>query len=208
MKVLLAVHIIGGIVALLSAGGALVTVKGSGRHRLFGRCYVGAMSAVFLSALPLAVFQASLFLVLIGCFSFYLVFSGFRFARNRSGEPQSRDWIAVSGVVLAGISMWVLAYYFLRDGNDQWLTLLFFGGIAILLGISDGRIWAKGGARGRKRIAHHLTNMLAGTIAIVTAVLVVNVTTDPAWIAWIVPTIVITPFIVYWNRRTLSADEI
>ena len=43
--------------------------------------------------------------------------------------------------------------------------------------------------------------MMAGTIATVTAVLVVNVATDPVWIAWIAPTVVITPFIFYWNKK-------
>jgi len=56
-------------------------------------------------------------------------------------------------------------------------------------------------------IARHLTNMMAGTIATVTAVLVVNVATDPVWIAWIAPTVVITPFIFYWNKRTLSTSQ-
>jgi|TARA_B100000929_G_scaffold281854_1_gene261253 hypothetical protein len=49
--------------------------------------------------------------------------------------------------------------------------------------------------------------MMAGTIATVTAVLVVNVATDPVWIAWIAPTVVITPFIFYWNKRTLSTSQ-
>ncbi len=86
-QVLLVVHIIGGSVALLCAGGALVTKKGGPGHRFFGKGYVAGMTAVFLSALALAAFQANLFLLLIAFFSFYLVFSGFRFTRNKTGAP-------------------------------------------------------------------------------------------------------------------------
>jgi hypothetical protein len=47
--------------------------------------------------------------------------------------------------------------------------------------------------------------MLAGTIAAVTAFTVVNVSTEPAVLAWLGPTAIITPLIVYWNRRVLDA---
>ena len=98
--------------------------------------------------------------------------------------------------------MWGLGYFLFKSGNNQWVTLNVFGTLGTLLGVSDGVAWIKGALTGRTRIAGHLTNMLAGTISTVTAVLVVNVATDPPWIA---PTIVITPFIICWNRRTLSA---
>jgi hypothetical protein len=101
--------------------------------------------------------------------------------------------------------MWGLGYFLFKSENNQWVTLIVFGTLGTLLGASDGAAWIKGALTGRKRIGRHLTNMLAGTISTVTAVLVVNVATDPPWIAWIAPTIVITPFIIYWNRRTLSA---
>ena len=44
--------------------------------------------------------------------------------------------------------------------------------------------------------------MMAGTIATVTAVMVVNVSMNPVWLPWLLPTIVITPLIVWWNVRT------
>ena len=61
LKTLLAAHITGGVIALLCAGGALVSKKGRPGHRFFGKGYAAGMTAVFLSALPLAFFQANLF---------------------------------------------------------------------------------------------------------------------------------------------------
>ena len=43
--------------------------------------------------------------------------------------------------------------------------------------------------------------MMGGTIATVTAVLVVNVDTNPVWVTWILPTVAMTPLIVWWNVR-------
>ena len=77
------------------------------------------MSTVFLSALPLAAFQANFFLLLTAFLSFYLVFSGFRFARHKSGDPRIRDWIAVGVVVLSGMGMRGLAYFLLKGENNQ-----------------------------------------------------------------------------------------
>lgn len=58
-----------------------------------------------------------------------------------------------------------------------------------------------GGLTGTERIARHLTMMLAGVIATVTAVLVVNFTVEPAFVLWLAPTVLITPLITYWNVR-------
>ena len=76
-----------------------------------------------------------------------------------------------------------------------------FGSIAVALSAVDARFHTGQRASGTQRIARHLTNMLAGTIATVTAVVVVNVETDPVWLAWVLPSIVLTPLIVWWNVR-------
>ena len=59
-------------------------------------------------------------------------------------------------------------------------------------------------ATGKERIAKHLTNMLGGTIAVITAVLVVNPPFDPEWVWWVLPTALVTPVIIWWNKKTLS----
>lgn len=45
--------------------------------------------------------------------------------------------------------------------------------------------------------------MMGGTIAVITAVLVVNVNIEPQWIAWVLPTLIITPVIAWWNIGVL-----
>lgn len=198
---LLAIHIASGSVALLTAAIALVTQKGGTRHIWAGRVYAAAMTLVFLTSIPLALLGSSIFLLLIAVFSFYLVFAGWRFARNYEGKPHLADWSAIFAMGLTGLGMWGYAAVLARGGSAQWITMTLFGFIALALSLADIRFYRAADTRGTRRIARHLTNMMAGTIATVTAVLVVNLETNPVWLGWVLPTILITPLIVWWNFR-------
>ena len=205
--VLLVIHIAAGSVALLTAFIALVTAKGGVIHVRAGRVYAIGMTLIFLTAIPLAILGASVFLLLIAFFSFYLVFAGWRFARNRSRRPQAVDWIAVAILGLTGVAMWGYAVVLALSGAGNWITLVVFGFIAVALSVADGLFFNRGRSGRRRpaphlRIQRHLTNMMAGTIATITAVMVVNVSTNPVWLPWLLPTIVITPLIIWWNVRT------
>ena len=200
--ILLAVHIAAGSISLATAAVALVTAKGGRWHVLAGRVYAIGMTVVFLTAVPLAFLGGSTFLFLIALFSFYLVFAGWRFARNRQRRPHPVDWLAVVAIGITGLTMWGYAVVVALGGSSQWVTLLVFGGIAIALGLADAR-FHRTQPRGPRRVSRHLTNMMAGTIATITAVTVVNVDMEPVWVPWILPTVVITPLIVWWNVRIL-----
>ena len=198
---LLAIHIVSGSVALLTATIALVTQKGGARHIRAGRVYAISMTLVFLTAVPLAFLGSDIFLLLIAVFSFYLVFAGWRFARNYEGNPHFADWAAITAMGLTGLGMWGYAAVLMRGGSSQWITMILFGFIALALSIADVRFYRTTNVRSARRIARHFTNMMAGTIATVTAVVVVNVDTNPVWLGWIMPTLLITPLIVWWNIR-------
>ena len=205
--ILLVIHITAGSIALLTAFVALVTAKGGVIHVRAGRVYAIGMSVIFLTAVPLAALGADVFLLLIAFFSFYLVFAGWRFARNRSRRAQPVDWIAVAIMGLTGLGMWTYAVVLGLSGSGQWVTMLAFGSIAVALSVADGLFFIQGRSANRRpaayrRIQRHLTNMMAGTIATVTAVMVVNVSLNPVWLPWLLPTIVITPLIVWWNVKT------
>lgn len=198
---LLVIHIAAGSVALVTALIALATAKGGANHRIAGRVYVVTMAVVFGTALPMAILGTDVLLSLVAVFSFYLVFAGWRFARNRRGRAQPVDWAATAVMGLTGLGMWGYGAALFLWGRSQWVTMAVFGSIAVALSAADARFHGAQRGSGKRRIARHLTNMLAGTIATVTAVVVVNVDTRPVWLAWILPTIVITPLIVWWNAR-------
>ena len=205
--IILVIHIAAGSVALLTAFVALVTAKGGVIHIRAGRVYAIGMTLIFLTAIPLAILGASIFLLLIAVFSFYLVFAGWRFARNRSRRPQPVDWIAAAIMGLTGVGMWGYAAVLALSGAGNWITLVAFGFIAVALSVADGLFFNQGRPGKRRpaphlRIQRHLTNMMAGTISTITAVMVVNVSMNPVWVPWLLPTIVITPLIIWWNVRT------
>ena len=204
MGILLSIHILAGTIALLCAALAVSSEKGKKFHVLSGRTYFWCMVGIFLTAIPMSIINSNTFLFLIAIFSFYLAFAGMRFAKNRKGIATTIDWIAVSLMILSGLGMWALAITYFISDNSQYITLLVFGFIALALGYGDYRSHKNKAATGKERIAKHLTNMMAGTIAVITAVLVVNVNIEPIWIWWLLPTVVITPIISYWNNKTLS----
>ena len=132
------------------------------------------MVGVFLTSIPLAIFKLNVFLLLIAIFSFYLAFAGMRFAVNRKGTPKLIDWIAVNWMCFSGIAMLILGLKYYFNNNTQFLILLFFGSVALILSCNDYVSLTKRNAVGKHRIVRHLTNMLAGTIAVTIAFLVTN----------------------------------
>ena len=204
MRALLILHILSGAIALFSAALALSTEKGKKFHVLSGKSYFWAMVLIFLTAIPMSILKSNVFLFLIAIFSFYLAFSGKRFARNRKGIPARLDLIAVNFMFLSGAGMWILAIIFFINNNSQFITLIVFGFLALFLGYGDFQTFKNQTATGKERIAKHLTNMMGGTIAVVTAVLVVNPPADPEWVWWILPTVLITPVIFWWNKKVLN----
>ena len=204
MSWLLAIHILAGTTALLAAAFAICSEKGKKTHIIAGRTYYWGMVGIFLTALPMSIITSNVFLFLIAFFSFYLAYAGRRFAQNRKGIASIVDWIAVGLMIAAGLGMLILAVYYFIQNNSQSITLTVFGLIAISVGYTDYKTYKREEATGKKRIARHLSNMLAGTIAVVTAVLVVNVNMDPQWLPWILPTIILVPLISWWNWKVMK----
>tara|TARA_X000000368_G_C22777250_1_gene599897 strand:+ start:51 stop:668 length:618 start_codon:yes stop_codon:yes gene_type:complete len=204
MQILLPIHILAGTIALLCAALALTSEKGKKLHVLSGRTYFWCMVAIFLTAIPMSIITSNIFLFLIAIFSFYLAFAGMRFARNRKGVATTLDWTAVGLMILSGLGMWILSAIYFSNNNSQYIVLLVFGFLAIALGYADFRSYKNKTATGKKRLSRHLTNMMGGTIAVITAVLVVNVDLEPAWVWWVLPTLLITPVIFWWNVKILK----
>jgi len=203
-QVLLVLHLLAGSFALIGAAVAIATEKGKSLHILAGRIYFWSMAAIFLTAIPLSIFKTNIFLLLIAMFSFYLAFSGWRLARNRKGAAELIDWLAIALIFLAGAGMWALAAFYFATSNSFFIVLLVFGLLALSQGYADYTTYKNKAATGKQRIARHLSNMLGGTIAVVTAVLVVNVDVEPRWVFWVLPTAVLTPVIIWWNGKVLK----
>ena len=210
-KILLIVHIIAGFAALTAAVVATLTKTLDLAHKWHvysGTVFFWAMLVVFLTALPLAVIRPNTFLFLIAFLSFYFALAGWRYATNRRGVARPVDWISASVMAIAALGMIMFGVFMLSRSNINGITMVALGGIGAGLTIVDLRTLRRGGAKGPERIAQHLTMMLAGAIATITAFVVTNVRVQPAFIVWLAPTVVITPIIIVWSRRIRAGKKL
>lgn len=206
-NLLLIIHIIAGFAALLGAAGAVSTktfIPNHNWHIRFGRTFFYGMVLVFLTTIPMTLLRPNIFLLLIGIFSFYLAWSGWRMAVNRTGEATFADLLGMIIMGCAALMMIGWGSWIFVSGDGNGVTLIVFGAIGGGFALKDLSQYTKGPVKGKERISAHLSAMMGATIAAITAFLVVNIQTDPVWVAWIAPTVVVVPFIVYLNRKVLS----
>jgi Predicted membrane protein (DUF2306) len=197
--ILLAFHIASGSIALLSALGALLVAKGKKAHRLWGISYVCSMALISITAWTMSALKPNPFLFAIGCFSAYLVSSGYVRAKNRTGKATTLDW-TISGLGLA-TSLVMLGLGLASTGTNR-IVLIVFAGVSAVLSVITIIGLRQHKFKGNERIINHMAHMMGGTIATVTAVAVVNIRgVQPGWLVWIAPAILIVPVIIYWTIR-------
>ncbi len=205
------IHVFFGALAFAGALGAIATRiihKDQRLHRIAGRTFTVAMLGTFFSALAIVSFSFNLFLTLVAVFSVYLALSGYLIARNRQPQATAAQKLLSGAASLIAVGMLAAGARQLIGGDSLGSVLIAFGLIMGSLSAQDIRHYLAEDRRADLRIAAHLSRMLGGTIAILTASTVVNLELNPPWLAWLLPTIVLAPVIIGWNvklRRGLSA---
>ncbi|MFN8286962.1 MAG: hypothetical protein U0V74_09435 [Chitinophagales bacterium] len=195
-KILLYTHITSGMVSLVSGVFPMVLEKGGKIHRRAGLVFVIAMNLVAFSAFSISIITDNKFLLAIAVFSFYMNYMGYRVLKNRSYKFVWYDWAVVAGSAIA-------VGYMVSTLHP---VLLVFGFILGFMIVQDSSKQLQGEdaikeAR-RARVLQHISRMVGTYIATVTAFLVVNVkNVNPAWLPWLLPTFVGTPFITYWSVK-------
>jgi len=195
-KLILAGHIISGMTALVAGIVAIISSKGKNVHRKSGKTFYYSMLIVCASAIFISVVKNNTFLLHIGIFSFFLVFTGYRSIKNKGLKPNILDWVILCiSVINCGIMIFSLN-----------IVLMVFGGIGAWLSIADFRLFVlaihEKSIPKNQWLIRHIGMMLGGYISTSTAFIVVNVTmTDFPFIPWLLPSAVGTPLIIYWSRK-------
>ena len=142
-KVVRAVHICFGGVALAIAPLAMITLKGGLWHRRWGKIYFWSMAGVALTALAMCWLRSGLFLFLIAVFSFYLALTGYSVLRRKKPDDKASavDWSAAIAMLLAGVGLVALGV-FSADDSQRWVRIV-FGSICLLFGAVDIRGFIK-----------------------------------------------------------------
>jgi len=198
----LIIHVGCGFLALALGFAAILFKKGQKRHRFSGKLFFRAMLGVTLSALIISGITENYFLFVIGIFSFFQNYFGYRSVKNKSLIPNVFDWIVLIIASLNSVAMLI----------SMNIVLVVFGVISTFLAIGQARIFFK--IRLQKDIpkiqwlVQHIGMMLGAYIATLTAFLVVNFPdVEPGWLIWISPSIIGGSLIFYYTRSVTRRNE-
>ncbi len=203
IRAVLWLHIAAGFTGFFVAPVALITRKGGATHRKWGKVYFWAMTVSVFSSLIVAAYRPNIFLLLIGVFSFYLVFTGYRVLRRKRPEigqaANALDW-AVASLTLSA-SLFMLAYGSLNLTTFALRLnpiLLVFGVLGAQAAGSDLYRFVRPSADKNAWYFDHMSGMVASYIAAVSAFSVVNFTFLPPLMRWLWPTVIGAPLLAIW----------
>jgi len=199
-KITLGLHITSGFLALLCGCVAVISKKGGKIHRGAGKVFFFSMLGVCFTSVFISIVKDNRFLLLIGVFSFYLNYAGYRAIKNKNLKPSVPDWIVL---FIAAANTFFMVY-------SMNVILMVFGAICFYIIIQNLRTNIKT-IRNQSLPAlawlkWHIGMMMGAFIATATAFLVVNLgswkfITLPEWLGWLIPTIALTPLSVYFSRK-------
>lgn len=218
-KGLLLLHIAAGTVALLCGTAALMAVKGRKGHKQTGTVYNYCMYVVGISALVMTMIKFNPFLLSISVFTLYLTFSGMRAMQYwRSGRPSLtfRGRLPYLTAVVTALFMILYPFITMAMTNAAFVPVLsIFGSIMLILSVRDLQLLADENTTGKQNrvwLLQHIGKMSGSYIAAITAFLVNNVSLKPAWIVWILPTVVgsvlTTMAARKWNRKLTKPTRV
>lgn len=200
---LLIAHIIFGTTSLLAGLVATLTKKGRKSHVTSGIIFYWGMYGTTLCAVIMALTKWNPFLLSIGIFATYLVFSGrqaIRFLRLREPyTPTAKDKLPALVGFITALTMLAYPLTAYAAGHGWPVTVLqVFGAILLMFSVRDYRTLRKPEnltARNPAWLPRHISAMGGAYISTVTAFLVVNVRIEPSWVVWLAPSAVGTVLI-------------
>ncbi len=207
VKILIIIHATAGGLGLISGPGAVLTQKGGKAHRTLGKVFYWAMIvascfALVISNLPK---HESFFLFTIGIFSLYMVLTGRRFLSlkrlYKDQKAATIDWVIAILMFIAGAVM--IGYgWSISSENKIGIVLIVFGFISLRMVGSSVLLYRKKNIKPNSWLLEHIARMMGANIAAFTAFLVVN-NHDllPPLVAWLSPTVVFTPMIIYFSAK-------
>lgn len=204
-KVLLVIHILAGAIGLITGTLNIARKKGDKLHRIAGLFFLYGMLVNGFAGILMTFIHSNLFLLIIGVFSIYMAATGQRYLSLKGllkgQKPKSIDWILSFIMLLFGIGFVVYGILVLFSGNNFGVVLLVFGFISISMVYQDFKNY-----KGKNSIKNfwllvHIQRMIGSYIAAATAFLVVNNTILPGIVAWLLPTVILTPLIFKWSNK-------
>jgi uncharacterized membrane protein len=170
----LVVHIVAGIVGLVSGTVAAFALKGGRLHRAAGNVFFSSMSAMAIFSAYLAVAVPNqLVNVFIGAFTFYMVATAWLTVRRNEGAIGLSEKIALVVAIILSAPFVILSFQ-LATGmaplfksavpfkGPVLIAIYAFTSVLAVAAIGDAKVVFAGGISGAPRIARHLWRMCFG----------------------------------------------
>ncbi len=200
-KILLVIHILAGSIGLFTGTLNIIRKKGDTAHKKAGIFFLYAMLINGFAGFFMAILHQNQFLLIIAIFSIYLASTGQRYLlwKKATYKVQKTDWILSGMMLLSAIGFIAWGALLVFTHKNFGVVLLVFGCISILMVKQDFKNY-----NGKSNIKNfwllaHIQRMTGAYIAATTAFLVVNNSFLPNIVAWLLPTIIITPLIFKWS---------
>jgi uncharacterized membrane protein len=211
------IHVAAAVIALVAGPLSMLTKKGGRLHRRAGIAYVVGMSIIFVTSLIMSIFNTVLFLIAVAFLTFYSTISGTRVLDRKRAE-QRATWVDYAlGLMTLAVGLGLL-------GSVVWSLLRGepFGAMTIVIGIfgfvlssqagGDLRDFLRGTFVPQAWLFEHIARMCGSYIGLITALMVqsgprVGLPDEWAWVAWILPTIIGSPWIARYTRAYRARRE-
>lgn len=199
---MLALHILGGSVGLISGTIVLILKKGDKSHKAIGSIFFWAMNLAGLCSFVLAVMHPNNFLFVVGIFTLYMNLTARSYLKFKRKDAviNFRDAIPTIGMVIAAFFFVIVGIKLISKDSFGWV-LLSFAFISLRFVIADYMFFKGKSKFANQWLLSHLQRMIGTYIASITAFLVVNINFKPAFVIWLAPTVLLVPLIIYWSRK-------
>ena len=201
-RFILALHILGGSVGLISGTIVLILKKGDKIHKKIGSIFFWAMNLAGLCSFVLAVMHPNNFLFVVGIFTLYMNLTARSYLKFKRKDAviNFRDAIPTIGMVIAAFFFVIVGIKLISKDSFGWV-LLSFAFISLRFVLADYKFFKGKSKFSNQWLLSHLQRMIGTYIASITAFLVVNINFKPAFVIWLAPTVLLVPLIIYWSRK-------
>lgn len=198
------IHAYAGMIVFVVGILQIIMKKGGKLHRILGQIY-------FWSWVPLIITGAiigSLLITFFGLLGFYMVYTGYRFGRQKSMEIKLFDKIFLSVFTLAALYLFAFSIYLMIYWRSDFAYIaLFFGIIFSVTVVQDFREYILK-HKNRKLSGHkmqwyfeHFTRMYVSFIAATTAFTALQEVFPIVILNWTLPTVIGTVLIVLSSKK-------
>ncbi|GAB3385399.1 DUF2306 domain-containing protein [Lysobacter fragariae] len=208
------IHIVAGLLALISGAIALAAAKGSPLHRRAGTVFVAAMLVMSSTGAVMAIFfKPNPVNVMAGSMTFYLVSTAMLTVKRR--VEQMRALTAGLMLTALALSAWAFSLAFQTLGSPNGTVghippqpIFMFAIIGLASGLLDARMLWAGRIEGAHRLARHLWRMGFGMWIATTSFFIGQPKVFPDFLRQhiglrAIPVLVVTVVVLYWLGRVL-----